>query len=83
MTAPSRISIKSIKLDPAYAKPFNNRGAAYLRKGEYDLALQSLDQAIKGSTRTTAEFRQPCRSLPEKERDMIARRGLMTKPFVA
>ena len=47
MTAPSWISIKSIKLDPAYAKPFNNRGAAYLRKGEYDLAIESFDEAIK------------------------------------
>ena len=47
MTAPSRISIKSIKLDPTYAKPLNNRGAAYLRKGEYDLAIESFDEAIK------------------------------------
>jgi cytochrome c-type biogenesis protein CcmH/NrfG len=38
---------QSIKLDPTNAKPFSNRGAAYLRNGEYDLALKSLDQAIK------------------------------------
>ena len=38
---------RSIKLDPANAKPLNNRGAAYLRKGEYDLAIQSFDEAIK------------------------------------
>ena len=46
-TAPSRISIRSIKLNPTYAKPFNNRGVAYLRKGEYDLAITSFDEAIK------------------------------------
>ena len=59
---------QSIKLNPTYAKPFNNRGVAYLRKGEYDLAIKAFDEAIKLNPELRRSLRQPCRSLPEKER---------------
>ena len=59
---------QSIKLNPAYAKPFNNRGVAYLKKGEYDLAIKNLDEAIRLNPNYGGGLRQPCRSLPEKER---------------
>ena len=40
--APIQDFDQSIRLNPTYAKPFNNRGVAYLKKGEYDLAINSL-----------------------------------------
>ena len=33
--------------NPTYPKPFNNRGVANLKKGEYDRAIENLNQAIK------------------------------------
>ena len=45
-TAPSRISINRSSSIRTYAKPFNNRGVAYLKKGEYDLAIKAFDEAI-------------------------------------
>src|SRR5215831_5231741 len=40
-------SMKSIRLDPNYALPYNNRGNAYKDKGEYDRAIADLDAAIR------------------------------------
>jgi len=46
-TGPSAISNQSIALNQTYAKAFNNRGVAYLRKSEYELAIEAFDDAIK------------------------------------
>ena len=37
---------QSIKLDPRFAKPFNNRGVAHQKRGEYDYAIDDFDAAI-------------------------------------
>ena len=39
--------MNSSKLNPNYAKSFNNRGVAYQKKGEYDRAIEDFDTAIK------------------------------------
>ena len=71
---------QSIKLDPAYAKPFNNRGAAYLRKGEYDLALKAFDQAIKLNPNYGRAFVNRAEVyLKKNEYDRAA--GTTTRPF--
>ena len=37
----------AIKLNPAFSKPFNNRGVALVKKGEYDRAIKDFDEAAK------------------------------------
>ena len=38
---------KAIELDPSYAEPYSNRGAAYREKGEEDRAIEDYDKAIQ------------------------------------
>ena len=45
-TAPSRTT-KAIELDPKYVFAYNNRGNAYEKKGEHDLAIADFDKAIE------------------------------------
>ena len=38
---------QALKLNPNYPDALNNRGIAYIGKGQYDRAIQDFDQAIK------------------------------------
>ena len=38
---------KAIKIDPKFAKAYNNRGIAYVLKKKYDLAIKDFNKAIK------------------------------------
>ena len=38
---------KAIKINPKFAKAYNNRGIAYIWKKQYDLAVADFNQAIK------------------------------------
>lgn len=38
---------KAIKIDPKFAKAYNNRGAAYILKKQYDLAIADFTKAIE------------------------------------
>lgn len=38
---------KAIKIDPKFAKAYNNRGIAYVWKKKYDLAITDFNKAIK------------------------------------
>ena len=45
---------------------YNNRGNAYVAKGEYDRAVQDYDQSIKLSPTYSQSLQQPRRGVPEK-----------------
>ena len=47
---------------------YNNRGNAYVAKGEYDRAIQDYDQSIKLNPDLCQSLQQPRRGLPEKGR---------------
>ncbi len=36
-----------LKIQPGYARAFNNRGAAYQKKHQYERAMQDFEQSIK------------------------------------
>jgi len=59
-------------------KHFQNRGVAYSKKGEYDLAIENLDEAIRLKPNYAKAFVKPARkgNLPEKKRVRSAARDL-------
>ncbi len=46
MTALYKEYNKAIEIDPMYAKPYYNRGNAYLKKEQYNQAIQDFTKAI-------------------------------------
>ena len=49
---------QAIELDPNLAAAYENRGAAYLDKGEIDLAMEDLDRAIALDLNSESAFRK-------------------------
>jgi len=80
-TAPFRISSNRSKLNPANAKSFNNSGVAYLKKGELDVAIKNLDEAIRLNP-NYAKASSTVPKLSRKRTNTIARPATMTRRFV-
>ena len=58
---------QAIRLNPNYASAFNNRGLAYVNKGDNDRAIQDYDQAIKLNPNDTVAIKNRA--------DAVAKRG--------
>jgi Flp pilus assembly protein TadD len=50
---------QAIRLRPDYAVAFNDRGFAYLNKGEYDRAISDYNEAIRLKPDDAVAFQQP------------------------
>ena len=70
---------QSIKLNPNYARAFNNRGVAYQKKGEYDRAIKDFDESIKLNPDYGNAFANRAEDLPEQGRVRASGCATMTR----